>query len=195
MRTWTARLSTLCLLLCSLSLLGWKVATKTPSHFEVSVESVEVAKKFPAYVGGGANIDPPDTVGGGDGVPMISISSGSAFLAGEVSASGTASLVKVTVMITNPATVAASFKIGDVRLAAGSEKWTDFAAVGYGHKLCAIGAADRKKVKATVVTIPADESRRLSFAFPLLNSGAKNGQVAIGTSPPVHFDIGSNTGE
>jgi hypothetical protein len=74
-------------MLCSLILLGWRAVEKnTPTRLELSVESVEVAKKFPAYVGGGANIDPPDTVGGGDGIPMISIGGGSSFLAGEVGA-------------------------------------------------------------------------------------------------------------
>jgi hypothetical protein len=187
----TVGLSTTCYLLCSLILLGWRaVEKKTPTRLELSVESVEVAKKFPAYVGGGANIDPPDTVGGGDGIPMISIGGGSSFLAGEVGAKDdTTSLIKITIIVANSTSAPASFKIGDVRLGAGSEKWTDFAAVGYGYKLCAMGDLDRKKVKAIVVTIPPSEMRRLSFAFPLLKSDAKDGQVGLGTSPPVRFDI------
>ncbi|HET9365898.1 MAG TPA: hypothetical protein VFP71_12885 [Candidatus Angelobacter sp.] len=44
----------------------------------LKISSIAVARKFPAYVGGGANIEAPAPVnfGGGGGMPLISISNG-----------------------------------------------------------------------------------------------------------------------
>lgn len=62
------------------------VAEVEPGPFKLTVNTTAVASKFLAYVGGGTNISPPDTIGGGDGIPAISFSNnGPAFLAGEIS--------------------------------------------------------------------------------------------------------------
>src|SRR5208283_987134 len=69
----------------------------TPSQLKLTVDTITVATKFLAYVGGGTNISPPDTIGGGDGIPLISISHGTSFFAGEVSSKDEkAKLIKIT---------------------------------------------------------------------------------------------------
>src|ERR1700730_3201155 len=57
----------------------------TQSDLSLTVKAATVASKFLAYVGGGANIEPPEPIGGGGGLPVISLGRGSTWLAGEVS--------------------------------------------------------------------------------------------------------------
>ncbi|PYT67435.1 MAG: hypothetical protein DMG41_19605 [Acidobacteria bacterium] len=167
------------------------VAKGTSSQLKVTVNAVAVATKFVAYLGGRTNISPPDTVRGGEGVPLISFSDkGPAFMAGEVgSKDEKTKLIKVTFTVTNAAQEPASFKIGDVRLVVGADRSNDFTAVGYDSKLCAMSDPDRKRVKEIVVTIPPAGARRLSYAFPLLRADAKRAELAVGSSTPVPFDI------
>jgi hypothetical protein len=173
------------------------VAEVKPSPFKLTVNTTAVASKFLAYVGGGTNISPPDTIGGGDGIPAISFSNnGPAFLAGEVSSEDKkAKLIKITFTVTNPTQESASFKIGDVRLVIGSDTPNDFVAVGYDSKLCAMSDPDRKRVKEIVVTVPPKGTRRLSFAFPLFNPDSKRGELALGSSSPVAFEIATKPGK
>lgn len=131
------------------------VGTDPVSQLKLTVKTIAVATKFPAYVGGGTNISPPDTIGGGNGIPLISFSNGASFLAGEVSSQDEkVKLIKITFTVTNPAQEPTSFKIGDVLLVIGSDRLNDFVAVGYDSKLCAMSDADRKSVKEIVVTVP-----------------------------------------
>lgn len=167
------------------------VAKGTSSQLRVTVNAVAVATKFVAYLGGRTNISPPDTVGGREGVPLISFSDkGPPFMASEIgSKDEKTKLIKVTFTVTNAAHEPASFKIGDVRLVVGADRSNDFAAVGYDTKLCAMSDTDRKRVKEIVVTIPPAGARRLSYAFPLLRADAKRAELALGSSTPVPFDI------
>ena len=167
-----------------------------PLH--LAILSTAVAQRFQAYVGGGANIEPPEPMsfpfGGGGGMPLISMSGGSAFLAGEVgSEDSTKKLVKFEVSIRNSTTRAQSFKIGDISLALSGTRMNDFAAVGYGDKLCAMSGDDKKKVKEIVVEVPPQSMRKLSYAFGLLNPDSKQGELLLGRAEPVSFDIGKQS--
>ena len=108
---------------------------------KVSIASVAVATKFQAYVGGGTNISPPEPFhspfgDGGGGMPMISISSGSAFLAGEVSSKDEKTkLIEVECTINNPTEKPESFKIGDLSLSVAGDRASDFMAVGYDDQI------------------------------------------------------------
>jgi peptidoglycan hydrolase-like protein with peptidoglycan-binding domain len=166
--------------------------TATPSPLKVTVDNVAIGTTFQAYVGGGANISPPDTFGGGGGIPLISISDGAAFMAGEVSSkSETTKLLKITFTVANSADAATSFKIGDVSLAIAAVRVTDFAAVGYDSKLCAMSDTDRKKVKEIVVDVSPSGARTLSFAFPI-SATAKRGELMVGKSVRVPLEIAGN---
>jgi HEAT repeat protein len=170
---------------------GMRVRFAEQAPTKLTVNTIAVSTKFLAYFGGGTNISPPDTIGSGDGIPLISISNGASFLAGEVSSKDEkAKLIKITFAVTNPAQEATSFKIGDVQLVIGSDRLNDFVAVGYDSKLCAMSDADRKAVKEIVVTIPPTGTRRLSFAFPLFNPDSKRGELVLGSLSPVPFEIG-----
>ncbi len=171
---------------------GSSVVVVTP--LKVSVTSVTVATKFQAYVGGGTNISPPEPFhspfGGGGGMPMISISSGSAFLAGEVSSKDEKTkLIRLECSIENPTDKAESFKIGDLALSVSGDRVSDFMAVGYGDRLCAMSDADRRAVKETVVEVSPKAQRAISYIFPLFRPEAKQGAVVLQQSPPVSFNI------
>jgi peptidoglycan hydrolase-like protein with peptidoglycan-binding domain len=173
------------------------VPPTTSSPLTLTVKSTEVGTKFTAYVGGGANISPPPSLpsmfGGGGGVPMISISNGSSFLAGEVSSrDGSTKFIRISLTVSNPTQDAQSFKIGDVALVSGKSRVNDFAAVGYGSQLCAMGDADRKTVKKIVVDVAPGETASLSYLFPLMDADATHGQLALGHSAPVTFTIDSS---
>lgn len=160
------------------------------SQIAVSIDAVEIGTAFQAYVGGGTNISPPDTIGGGDGIPLISISSGASFLAGEVRSSDAKKrLVKITVRFANPTGSARSFKIGDIALLLGAHKSGNFLAVGYGSKLCAISSGDQKAVQQIVVDIPPGGSRSLSYVFPVDASESKHGHLALADSTVIPVDI------
>jgi len=183
----TLLLSTACLLAIAPT---QAVAQGMTTNLRPSVTATASATKFLVYVGGGANISPPDTFGGGGGIPLISMSNGAAFMAGEITSKGDkAKLIKVSLAVTNLAQVPSSFKIGDVSLIIGSDTLNDFAAVGYDSKLCAMGDEDRKKVKEIVVTVPPKATRRLSYVFPLFNPDAKHGELVVAGSTPVPFEI------
>jgi hypothetical protein len=134
----------------------------------------------------------PSAFGGGGGIPMISISNGSSFLAGEVrSRDGSTKFIRISLTVSNPTQDALSFKIGDVALVSGKTRTNDFAAVGYGSKMCAMGDADRNTVKKIVVDVAPGETENLSYLFALMDANATQGQVALGNSAPVTFDIDS----
>jgi len=163
----------------------------------VAVLSVVVAQKLQAYVGGGANIEPPEPLsfpfGGGGGIPLISLSGGSAFLAGEVSSEDkTKPLISVEVEVKNPTPKPQSFQIGDLSLEFSGARADDFAAVGYGDQLCAMGDEDRRKVKAIVVQVAPQGTRRLSYAFAFVNPDSKQGKVILQNAEPASFEIGKH---
>jgi hypothetical protein len=134
--------------------------------------------------------------GGGGGIPMISISNGSSFLAGEVSSSdGNTKFIRISVSVANPTQDTHSFKIGDVALVLGKGRMNDFAAVGYGSKLCAMGDTDRKTVKKIVVDVAPGDTANLSYLFPLMDANATQGQMVLGNSAPVTFEIDSSPGK
>jgi hypothetical protein len=165
---------------------------------KVSITSVAVATKFQAYVGGGTNISPPEPFhspfGGGGGMPMISISSGSAFLAGEVSSKDEKTkLIEVECTIDNPTDKPESFKIGDLSLSVAGDRASDFMAVGYGDQLCAMSDDDRRIVKETVIEVSPSGHRKLSYIFPLFSPDAKQGEIILQHSPPVTFNIDTAT--
>jgi len=169
-------------------------ARQVASQITLSTHSVEVGTSFQAYVGGGTNISPPDTIGDSGGIPLISISRGASFLAGEVRSNDAKTrLVKITVRFDNPARSAKSFKIGDLALIVGSHKWNDFLAVGYGSKVCAISSTDRKTVQQIVVDIPPGESRILSYVFPVDASDPRHGQLTLANSRQTPVDIDQTT--
>lgn len=138
----------------------------------------------------------PSMFGGGGGIPMISISNGSSFLAGEVSSSdGNTKFIRISVSVANPTQDTHSFKIGDVALVLGKGRMNDFAAVGYGSKLCAMGDTDRKTVKKIVVDVAPGDTANLSYLFPLMDANATQGQMVLGNSAPVTFEIDSSPGK
>jgi hypothetical protein len=164
----------------------------------MTILSVAVAQKFQAYVGGGANIEPPEPVsfpfGGGGGIPLISMSNGSAFLAGEVSSKdATKPLIRIEVSVTNSTKKPQVFKIGDVSLALSGVRMSDFAAVGYGDQLCAMSDDDRQKVKAIAVQVFPQSARRLSYAFAITNPESKQGELLLQSAEPVSFEIGKHS--
>ena len=175
---------------CLMVVLAWgQQPSKKPSPFKLSVTDIEVAKKFQAYVGGGTNIEPPPALGGGGGIPAISMSGGAAFLAGEISSkSDKVTLVRIEFTVENSGPAPASFKIGDVGLTVGSEELNDFLGVGYVDRLCAMSDADRKKVKEIVETVPPAGRRLLVVAFPV-RADAKHGELRLGNSTPVPVEI------
>jgi hypothetical protein len=161
------------------------------SPLKPSVRTVEIGTRFLVRVGGGTNISPPDTYGGGDGIPLISFSNnGPAFMPGEVHAQDQRTkLIKIVCDFENPLEQIESFKIGDVALIIGQDRSKDFLAVGYDSKLCAMSDEDRKAVKGIVVEIPAKETRTLSFVFALTREDSKQGSIVIGGSTPVPFQF------
>lgn len=166
-----------------------------PSPIKVRVDKIEVGPKFLAYVGGGTNISPPDTVGGGEGIPMISItettSGTSSFMAGEItSQNNKTKLLKITVTSNNPTGAPISFKIGDIKLTIGSGSESDFVGVGYNSKLCVIADTDREAVKKISVTLQPGQSQTITYAFPISDLSAKQGHVELGRSSPTSFAIG-----
>lgn len=163
-------------------------------QLSLTVNSAAVSSTFTVYVGGGANISPPPTAGGGGGVPVLSFSNnGPAFMAGEISSKDSkTTLVRLTFTIRNTSPSAASFKIGDVSLTVGSEKWNDFAAVGYDSQLCAMDNDDRKKVKEIIVTIPAGQSKTLSYIFPRFSTETNHAELHLNDSLSTSFNISKN---
>ncbi len=164
----------------------------------MGILSVSVAQKFQAYVGGGANIEPPAPLsfpfGGGGGFPAISISNGSAFLAGEVSSKGPdGRLIRIEVAIKNATKALQSFKIGDISLALAGVRTSDFAAVGYGDQLCAMSEEDRRKVKTIAVQVSPQSTRRLSYVFGITNTESKQGELVLQSAEPVSFEIGRHS--
>lgn len=159
----------------------------------LSISSVAVANRFQAYVGGGSNIEPPTPIdfGGGGGIPLISMSNGSAFLAGEVSSTdASAKLVRIEVEVLNRTQKSESFKIGDLSLAIAGARIGDFIAVGYDGRLCAMSDADRQKVKEILVEVSPQSRRTLSYIFALPNSESQQGQLMLQSAAPVLFEIG-----
>ena len=123
-------------------------------------------------------------------MPMISMSSGSAFLAGEVSSKDEKTkLIKVECTINNPTEKPESFKIGDLSLSVAGDRASDFMAVGYDDRLCAMSGVDRRTVKEIVVEVSPKTRRTLSFIFPLFSPEAKQGEIVLQQSPPVTFKI------
>ena len=121
---------------------------------------------------------------------MISISSGSAFLAGEVSSKDEKTkLVKVECTIDNPTAKPESFKIGDLSLSVAGDRVSDFMAVGYADRLCAMSDIDRRTVKEIVVEVSPNAHRTLSYIFPLFSPKTKQGEVLLQNSHPVIFNI------
>lgn len=156
------------------------------------ISSVTVSRKFPAYVGGGSNIEPPASVdfGGGGGMPLISISNGSAFLAGEVSSTdGKTDLIRVMFEVQNTTPIPGSFKIGDVSLAIAGDRTGDFVAVGYEDRVCAMGDPDRKKVKEISVEVSPQSKRTLSYVFALTNPVSRQGELDLQSAPPISLEI------
>jgi len=160
-------------------------AKAAPPELHLSVHAIAVAPKFPAYLGGGANITPPDAIAAA--TPVASSSKGPTFSSGQVSSS--TNLIKLTVTVTNPAQEEAYFKFGDVQLALGPYLFEDFAAVGYDSNLCAMSPSDRKKVKERYVTVPPAGKSVLSFAFPFLDPAAKRAVFILGMATPILFAI------
>ncbi len=163
---------------------------------KVSVSSVAVANRFQAYVGGGANIEPPTPIdfGGGGGMPLISISNGSSFLAGEVNSTDPQThLVRIEAEIRNPTQKPESFKIGGLSLVTAGTRINDFISVGYGDRLCAMSDADRKKVEQIVVDVSPQSRRTLSYVFPLPISAAQQGQLVLQSAAPVSFELGKQS--
>ena len=125
---------------------------------------------------------------------MISISSGSAFLAGEVSSKDEKTkLIKVECTIDNPTEKPESFKIGDLLLSVAGDRVSSFMAVGYDDRLCAMSDVDRRTVKEIVVEVSPKAKRTLSYIFPLFNPEAKQGEIVLQHSPPVTFKIDTTT--
>ena len=161
----------------------------------LSIASVEVASRFQAYVGGGANIEPPTPIdfGGGGGMPLISISNGSSFLAGEVNSTDPrAQLIRIETEIRNPAKKPAFFKIGELSFAIAGTRTNEFIAVGYDNRLCAMSDADRQKVKQIVVEVSPQSRRSLSYVFPLPTAESEQGQLLLERAAPVSFEIGKH---
>jgi hypothetical protein len=169
-----------------------KAVSLPPSPLTLYVEEAYVRAKLGIYVGGGTNIDPPDTFGGGDGIPMISISNGSAFLAGELSSDDkNVRFLAVTFRLTNPTQAPQSFRIGDIKLAGPTGSLSEFAAVGYGGKLCGVSGADRDAVSKTSVELSPNDSRRLSMAFPVAPDALKGLELVLGSAPRAPIKIES----
>jgi hypothetical protein len=162
----------------------------------LSVFSVAVANRFQAYVGGGSNIEPPTPIdfGGGGGMPLISISNGSSFLAGEISSTdGKTDLMRIEVEVRNSTQKSESFKIGDLSLAVAGARVGDFIAVGYDDRLCAMSGADLQKVKGILVEVAPQSRRTLSYVFPVPNSESQQGQLVLQSASPVFFEIGKHS--
>ncbi len=205
-QTWKRRLKKTSVMALTLAAIQFSVYAQKPkanapktlavhvTPLKVSVTSVAVATKFQVYVGGGANISVPETLqspfGGGGGVPVISMSRGSTFLAGEVeSRDAKTKLIKLQLAIDNPTEKTRTFKIGDLSLLVSRARFNDFVAVGYEDRLCAMADADRRIVKQIVVEVPPKAQRTVSYIFPLLNPDANQGAVVLQHSLPVTFQI------
>jgi hypothetical protein len=174
-------------------------STQPSVDLKLSVSDVSVNTKFQIYVGGGANIEPPATVGGGDGIPAISFSVGgggntSSFMAGELSSSDPkAKFIEVSCTITNSAKEARTFKIGDVSMTVAGTKADGFAGVGYDGRVCGMGGDDRKAVEKVSVELPPNGSRNVTYIFPLFASDSKKGELSLPNGEPVSFDIPSDS--
>jgi hypothetical protein len=166
---------------------------------KLSVSSVAVATRFQAYVGGGSNIEPPTPIdfgfGGGGGMPLISMSNGSAFLAGEVSSTdGKTDLMRIEVEVRNSTQKPQSFKIGDLSLVIAGDRVSDFIAVGYGDRLCAMSGADMQKVKEILVEVAPQSLRALSYVFPApKSSNSRQGQLVLESAAPASFEISNHS--
>jgi hypothetical protein len=173
-------------------------STQPSADLKLSVSDVSVNAKFQIYVGGGANIDPPANVGGGDGIPAISfgVSAGnsSTFMAGELSSNDPKTrFIKITCTITNSGTETRTFHIGDVAMSVAGTKADGFAAVGYDNRVCGMGDDDRKTVEKIGVEMPANGSRNVTYIFPLFAPDSKKGMLSLQNGVPVSFDIPSDS--
>lgn len=162
---------------------------------KLSVSSIAVGGRFQAYVGGGANISPPEPFGGGGGgIPLISISNGSSFLAGEVSSKDErTNLIRIECSMENPTQESESFKIGDLSLTVDGAPTGDFVAVGYDDRLCAMSDTDRQTVKLQTIELSPKARRTLSYVFTLTNSGSKQGVLMLPSATPASFQIEANS--
>lgn len=177
-----------------LVILGIPVAIAQGPNLTVTVNNAVTGDKFPAYVGGGANISPPDNIGGGGGIPLISMSNGATFLAGEISTSSPKfQITRIAFTVQNSGQAPMDFKIGDVGLKTSQTTWNEFMAVGYGDKLCAMNDEDRKKVKEIKISLKPGEQSRLIIAFPV-DAGTKDGDLLVAGAKPAHFEIADAKG-
>jgi hypothetical protein len=165
---------------------------------KLSVAAVAVGSRFQAYVGGGSNISPPTPIdfggGSGGGIPLISISSGSAFLAGEVhSQDEKTSLIRIECQVENPTDKSESFKIGDLMLAIEGSGTSDFIAVGHDDRLCAMSDADRRTVSEMSVELAPKAQTTLSYVFALTNLAAKQGKLVMQNAAPISFQISTDS--
>ena len=163
----------------------------------LSVSSVAVATRFQAYVGGGSNIEPPTPIdfGGGGGMPLISMSGGASFLAGEVSSTdGNTDLVRIEFEVRNSTQKPQSFKIGDLSLLVAGARVGDFIAVGYGSQLCAMSGPDLQKIKEIRVDVAPQSRRTLSYVFPAAkSSGSRQGQLVLESAAPLSFEVSNHS--
>jgi len=158
----------------------------------LKISSIAVARKFPAYVGGGANIEAPASInfGGGGGMPFISISNGTGFLAGEVSSKDDKTdLIRLMFEVQNSTETPGSFKIGDVSLAVAGDRTRDFVAVGYVDRVCAMGGPDHEKVREILVQVSPRSRIVLSYVFALTNPTSTQGELNLQNAPPITFEI------
>ena len=171
-------------------------ALVSPTDLKLSVSGVSVGTKFQIYVGGGANIDPPATIGGGDGIPAISFGGGSSFMAGQLSSNdGKTKFIKVSCTVANPANGPRAFKIGDITMTVAGAKADGFAGVGYDGRVCGMGGDDRKAVEEISVELQPNGSRDVTYIFPLFAPDSKKGELSLQNGTPVSFDIPSDSGQ
>jgi hypothetical protein len=120
------------------------------SQLEFRVSAIEAATGFSACVGSGPRILPPDDIGGGDSIALVSISNGATVRDREVRYKDEkVKLIKITFTVRNPTQEPTVLKLGDMRLLIGSGTLRD---VGYDFRFCDMPARDVKKLVVEVDT-------------------------------------------
>jgi hypothetical protein len=169
------------------------------SPLTLTVSSRILGDTFGLYMGGGTDIEPPGPLGGGDGIPVISISEGHSFTAGSTNKVAGKQWVKIACDIHNPTTTTQPFLLGELCVsltqnnaaapggAAPAETWSnDFVAVGYNDRLCAVEDEYRLEIKSIAIQIGAGGSRTIDFLFLLPDTQADAAPFALRPfSPPI----------
>ncbi len=162
--------------------------TSQPSTVDLkfTVSNINVSTHFTVYIGGGTNIQPPDSVAGN------AIDPGNApFRQGVIgSKDGNQPLISLSCNFYNPATTSRAIRPGDILLRTGNDgEPVSFAAIGIGEEACGLAKEDRQQVLATPISLAPGEAKTVTFVFKLVEADARQATISVTGGPSATFDV------